>query len=144
MLGVAIRIAHRMGLHRESALAEQTVFEAEMRRRLWWSLMLFDSRICELASCKPVTLDPTWDCKIPLNVNDSDLRPEMKVPPFIQGKTTEALFTVVRSDIGDYIRQTEFNLNFSAPALKPISKQLQNGAAPDARELTKLEVSIQR
>ncbi|TVY90320.1 Aurofusarin cluster transcription factor [Lachnellula willkommii] len=42
MLGVAIRIAQRMGIHSESALAKCTVFEAELRRRLWWSLMLFD------------------------------------------------------------------------------------------------------
>jgi len=97
MLGVAIRIAQRMGIHSESALAKCTAVEAEMRRRLWWSLILFDTRIGETANSKTTTLDPTWDCKIPLNVNDSDLRPEMKGPPAIQGKSTEAPFAIVRS-----------------------------------------------
>lgn len=52
MLGVAIRIAQRMGIHSESALSKCTVFEAELSRRLWWSLMLFDSRISEMADHK--------------------------------------------------------------------------------------------
>ena len=94
MIGVAIRIAQRMGIHSESALAKCTALEAEMRRRLWWSLILFDYRISQMSNSNSTTLDPTWDCKIPLNVNDSDLRPEMKGPPAFQGKSTEALLYV--------------------------------------------------
>ena len=143
MLGVAIRIAQRMGIHSESALAKCTAVEAEMRRRLWWSLILFDTRIGEITNSKPVTLNPTWDCKIPLNVNDSDLRPEMKGPPAIQGKSTEALFAVVRSELGEFIRHTVFHLDFTSPALKPLAKHLQNGPAPEGGELVKLEEMIE-
>jgi hypothetical protein len=71
MLGVAMRIAQRMGKHSESACAKCAPLEAEMRRRLWWSLVLFDSRISEMANDRTTTLIPTWDCRIPLNVNDS-------------------------------------------------------------------------
>ena len=143
MLGVAIRIAQRMALHSESALAKCTVLEAEMRRRLWWSLILFDTRIGEIASSKSVTLDPTWDCKIPLNVNDSDLRQGMKGPPAIQGKSTEALFIVVRSELGEFIRHTEFHLNFTSPALKLIAKHIQNGSFSEGPELVNLEEMIE-
>ena len=143
MLGVAIRIARRMGIHSESALARCTAVEAEMRRRLWWSLILFDTRIGEVASSKTTTLDPTWDCKIPLNVNDSDLRPEMKDPPANQANPTEALFAVVRSELGEFIRHSVFHLDFSSPALKPIAKNLQNGPAPAADEVIKLEEVIE-
>lgn len=143
MLGVATRIAHRMGIHSESALTKCTALEAEMRRRLWWSLILFDTRIGELSNSKTATLDPTWDCKIPLNVNDSELRPEMKGPPAVQGKSTEALFVVVRSELGDFIRHTGFHLDFTSPALKPIAKHLQNGPAPEGGELVKLEEMIE-
>ena len=143
MLGVAIRIAQRMGIHNESALAKCTAIEAEMRRRLWWSLVLFDNRISEIASSKTVTLDPTWDCKIPLNVNDSDLRPEMKGPPAMQGKSTEALFAVVRCELGEFIRHTVFHLDFTSPALKPIAKTFHDGAAPEGGELVKLEEMIE-
>ena len=143
MLGVAIRIAQRMGIHREAALAKCTTVEAEMRRRLWWSLVFFDTRIGEIANSKNVTLDPTWDCKIPLNVNDSDLRPGMKGPPAIQGKSTEALLTVVRSELGEFIRHTAFHLDFTSPALRPIATHLQSDPALEGGELIKLEQMIE-
>ncbi|EXJ64935.1 hypothetical protein A1O7_01274 [Cladophialophora yegresii CBS 114405] len=144
MLGVAIRIAQRMGIHCESALADCTVFEAEIRRRLWWSLTLFDSRIGQLASSKTVTLDPTWDCKIPLNVNDPDLRPEMKEPPTIQGGATEAIFAVVRSEVADFVRYSESHLDFTSPALKIIAKQHPRvGTTAEAADLATMEAVIQ-
>ena len=114
-----------------------------MRRRLWWSLVLFDTRIGEIASSRTVTLDPTWDCKIPLNVNDSDLRAGMKEPPAIQGISTEALFVVVRSELGEFIRHTEFHLNFTSPALKLLAKHVQNGRVSEGTELVNLEQMIE-
>ena len=143
MLGVAIRIAERMGIHSESELAKCTALEAEMRRRLWWSLVLFDTRIGEMADYKTTKLAPTWDCRIPLNVNDSDLRPEMKEPPEVQRKSTEALFAVVRGELGEFVRNTMFYLDFTAPALKPIAKDVQNGPIPEGGELVALEKMIE-
>lgn len=143
MLGVAIRIAERIGIHSESALAKCTPLEAELRRRLWWSLVLFDTRISEMAEHKIATLSPTWDCKIPLNVNDSDLRPEMKEPPAVQEKCTDALFAVVRSELGEFVRHTMFHLDFTSPALKPISKTVQQGHISEVAELASLEKMIE-
>ena len=52
MMGIAVRIAQRQGLHAESCNQEFSPFEAEMRRRLWWQIVLLDSRIGELANYK--------------------------------------------------------------------------------------------
>lgn len=110
-----------MGFDSEAAGAKCTVFEAEMRRRLWWALVIFDARLGELADFKPVALAPTWDCKIPLNVSDFDLRPEMKeLPSTHQSSTSEAIFAVVRGELGDFVRRAPFYLDFTAPALKAI------------------------
>lgn len=128
-----------MGIHSESALAKCTAFEAEMRRRLWWSLILFDSRISEMANHKIRTLDPTWDCKVPHHVNDSDLRPGMKVLPAIEGKSNEALFAIVRSEVGEFVRHAEFYLGFFNPALKPVAKHLQTAPAAEDEGVAKLE-----
>ena len=145
MLGVAIRIAQRMGIHRESALAKCSPVEAEMRRRLWWSLALFDSRICQISGSETVTLESTWDCQIPLNVNDSDLRPEMKVSPTtMHGKCSEALFVVVRAELGEFFRRTEFHLVYTSAALEPNAKHCQVGEEEnEAEELKKLEEKIE-
>jgi hypothetical protein len=114
-----------------------------MRRRLWWSLVLFDTRIGEMADYKTTKLAPTWNCRIPLNVNDSDLRLEMKEPPEALGKSTEALFAVVRGELGEFVRNTMFYLDFTAPALKPIAKDVQNGPVPEGGELVTLETMIE-
>ena len=135
MLGVAIRIAQRMGIHSESALARSTPLEAELRRRLWWSLVLFDNRISEMAEHKISTLAPTWDCKIPLNVSDSDLRSEMKHAPAVQETATDAIFAVVRGELGDFVRHAMFHLDFTTPALKPL--------IPEGAELATVEKMIE-
>ena len=137
-----MRIAKRMGIHSESELANCGVVEAEMRRRLWWSLILFDYRLSEISSSKPSMLDPTWDCKVALNVNDSDLRVEMKVPPAVQGISSDALFAVVRSELGDLLRHTGFHLDFTNPVLKPLVKNL-NTSISGGDELKKLEEKLE-
>ncbi|CZR58747.1 related to C6 transcription factor [Phialocephala subalpina] len=143
MLGAAIRIAQRMGIDSESALAKCAPFDAELRRRLWWSLVLFDTRISEMADHKAATLAPTWDCKIPLNVDDSDLRPELKEPPGVLSKSTDALFAVVRSALGDFVRHTMFHLDFTNPALKPVFKTAQLSLNSDVVDLDTLEKMIE-
>lgn len=113
-----------------------------MRRRLWWSLVLFDARISEMADFKVGMLLPTWDCRIPLNVNDSDLRPEMKNPPTIYGQPSDAVFAVVRSDFGHFIQHSAFHLDFVNPALKPIAKGATTTSC-DIDELAALEAMIE-
>lgn len=143
MLGIAIRIAQRMGLHSESACSKYSVLEAEMRRRLWWSLMFFDTRICEMADYKTVSLTPLWDCNTPLNVNDSDLQPEMKGPPTIQTKPTEAIFAVVRGEVSDFVRHSAFHLDFVNPLLKTLARDSQSGFMSESGEIASLERAIE-
>lgn len=123
-----------MSLHSETAHSKCTVFEAEMRRRLWWSLVLFDARVSELICNMKSVLTPTWDCKIPRNVNDSDLRVKMKELPMEQGKISDSIFAVVRSALGDYVRHTAFFLKFTQPALLPIARLLPANGSVEALE----------
>lgn len=138
-----MRFAQRMGLHSEATYDKCSILEAEMRRRLWWSLVLFDTRICELAVYRSMLLIPTWDCRTPLNVNDFDLQPEMKNPPEIREQSTEALFIVVRSEMGDFVRHSTFHLDFINPALKAIAKDVHPGPLPEGGELVTLENMIE-
>ena len=121
MLGTAFRIAQRLGIPSESANVKHTVLEAEMRRRLWWSMVLFDARISEVSDHKATTLVPTWDCQIPLNVNDFDLHPDMKIRPANQEEPTEALFLVVRSELTNFVRHSSSHLDFINPILKVVA-----------------------
>jgi hypothetical protein len=133
-----------MGIHDEAELSRCTVFEAEMRRRLWWAFTLLDSRVAQLASSKVVTLDPSWDCKVPSNLNDSDLRPDMNELPINHGQATESLFTTVRDEMADFVRHSEAHLDFTNPAWKPMARHLRDTAAMDPSGLKELEDMIER
>jgi hypothetical protein len=140
-----MRIAQTMGIHTEASLARCTPFEAELRRRLWWALVLFDRRIAEVAGSMSVTyLAPTWDCKIPLNVNDSELRPEMSEPPKAARVATEAIFAVVRAEFGEFIRHTGFQLDFTCPWLKPLARDTRHSQTPDGFVMPALEKMLEQ
>jgi len=134
MLGVAIRIAQRIGIHSETYLAKHTALDAEVSRRLWWSLILFDTRIGEMADSKAISLLPTWDSKVPLNVNDSDLRQEMKLPPQVQARSTDAIFAVVRSEVGDFVRNSKFHLAFFGPPRSQVA-DIPSGTGMEGSEM---------
>ncbi|KAL4974675.1 hypothetical protein BDW66DRAFT_167631 [Aspergillus desertorum] len=144
VLGIAVRTAMRMGLHSESRCAEYPPFEAELRRRLWWALVLFDARIGEMADYRTITLlTPLWDCKIPTNVSDFDLRPEMKDVPTPQGRSSEALFVVTRCAMADCIRNFSFHLDFICPPLKTVAREVHRNSGREYYELDALETMME-
>lgn len=65
---------------------------------------------------------------------------DMKEAPQVQGKSSEVLFAVVRSIIGDHIRHSKFHLGFTNPALKPLPK---DGLNPEESEMIVLERTIE-
>jgi hypothetical protein len=136
ILGATIRIAQRMGIHDESANSKHPALEAELRRRLWWSLVLFDARISEMADFRLGLLVPTWDCKLPSNANDFDFRLEMRTPPEVHTVISEALFAVVRGEFGNFIRHCSSHLDFINPALKSIAKIRSSTLGTDGDELS--------
>ncbi|KAE8384571.1 hypothetical protein BDV23DRAFT_189091 [Aspergillus alliaceus] len=143
ILGLAIRIAQRMGIDKEATYSGCPALEGEMRRRLWWSLIIFDNRICEMVDYKNTMLTPIWDCRVPLNVNDFDIQPEMKVLPMSHDRPTEAMFAVVRSEIGEFIRHSPFHLDFANPSLKTIAKDIPHSPITDCDRLKSFENVIE-
>lgn len=122
MLAVAIHIAQRMGIHTERTLAKHSALEAELCRRLWWSLVTFDHRICELSEYRTTTLTPAWDCRMPLNLPDFEVRPEMQTAPPAHEEPTEALFAVLRYQHADFFRHSAVHLGFANPCLNMIAR----------------------
>lgn len=71
-------------------------------------------------------LTPIWDCKTPVNVNDFDLQPDAKLAPKEQEIPTEAIFSVVRSELADSKRHSAFQLDFTYPILTKIARNAGN------------------
>lgn len=99
MIGMAVRIAQRMGLHRDPGGYGLPPFEVEQRRRLWWTIVGYDRRIGEMTGSTVTALSSGGDCKMPLNVNDSDLHVDGKEMPPPHSGPTEMLFSLARIEL---------------------------------------------
>ncbi|PTB63201.1 hypothetical protein BBK36DRAFT_1183195 [Trichoderma citrinoviride] len=90
--GLAVRMAHSIGLHRDGTKLGMSPFESEVRRRLWWHFLARDSRAAEDHGISSWSTVPSYDTKLPLNVDDSELRPDMReLPPPHNGWTKMSL-----------------------------------------------------
>ncbi|KAH8889679.1 hypothetical protein GQ53DRAFT_188133 [Thozetella sp. PMI_491] len=100
LIGIAVRIATRLGIHRDGAQFGLQPFEAEQRRRLWWQIVLFDKRIAEITGSAITALSSSGgDCRLPLNVNDSELSVHSKDPPNPYPGPTEMIFCLTRIEL---------------------------------------------
>ncbi|KAF3918876.1 hypothetical protein ABW20_dc0103410 [Dactylellina cionopaga] len=75
IMGIAIRMALSLGLHREFPDWNVAPLQKEIRRRVWWSLFVLDAGACVTLG-RPVTFgDGTLgalNVRLPLNVQDED------------------------------------------------------------------------
>lgn len=82
MVGIAIRMAMSLGLHRDGSNFDNlSPFETEMRRRVWWALCLFDVRASEDQGTEFTIAVDSFDTKIPLNIDNCDIQPDSKQDP---------------------------------------------------------------
>ena len=89
LMGIASRIAERMGLHRDGDDLGVPVLRSEERRRIWWQLQHMEIAIAQLVGTISMTIYADWDTKVPKNLEDHDLRPDIQtLPPDRRGLTT--------------------------------------------------------
>lgn len=102
--GVAIRLARKMGLHRDGSSLGLRPFESEMRRRLWWSLVVIDFRMADSLGIRPSMDLMCSDTRAPLNVEDKDLHPDMEIDPPPRHGITRASILLIRCEIFCFLR----------------------------------------
>lgn len=147
LTGIAVRIAQRMGLHRDGEVLGLKPFDTELRRRLFWQIVPLDGRASQVAgvgkyrvpssemirlhghftslqgspfhtsrnrlfnldSSMSISADTqlgiaipsdTWDVKAPLNLNDTDIYPDMSTTPAERAGATDMLFCLLRAEVG--------------------------------------------
>lgn len=88
-----------------------------MRRRLWWQIVVLDSRIAELSGAGTSILTAMFDAGLPSNVNDSNLNPEMgELPPNYPG-TSDMTFCLARYEIINFLKNSNTTFFFFDGAL---------------------------
>ena len=95
-----------MGLHRDGESLNIPPFQTEMRRRLWWQIMLLEGFSQKLAGTGTSIAGTTGDVKLPSNLNDSDLFEGMKELPKEHNGATEMMFFLIRCLVGEFLRRS--------------------------------------
>ncbi|KAI1139059.1 fungal-specific transcription factor domain-containing protein [Hypoxylon sp. FL0543] len=132
--GVTVRIAQKMGLHRDGEFLGLSPFETEMRRRIWWRILLLDAMYALMSGLGHSLLPRSWDTKPPLNINDSDLYPTMTT---IQPKDspTDMIFCLICCEITSIMVDT--------PELHLVILQNEMGSeAPDPDKIDRVSRRI--
>ncbi|KAG8533463.1 uncharacterized protein KY384_002246 [Bacidia gigantensis] len=99
LVATAIRLAHGIGLHRESNNVGLPPLQVELRRRVWWQLIVLDIRCCEDRASEPIITPISFNTKRPLNINDADIDPEMLSPPAPRPGFTEMSKVAVSHEV---------------------------------------------
>ncbi|KAM0518914.1 hypothetical protein ACHAPE_003904 [Trichoderma viride] len=97
--GVTIRLARKMGLHRDGTFLGLPPFETEMRRRLWWHIAHIDFRTADVMGTKPSPEISTADTKHPINVEDSELYPGMTALPEDHNGITGISLAIIKCEM---------------------------------------------
>ena len=115
LCGTAVRLSQKLGLHRDGSSLGLSVFESEIRRRVWWQIVMLDTRSAQVSGSADSVDATLWDTQIPSNLNDGDLSPEMKELPIQHTGATEMIFCLMRYEFGRYLR----NSGTSSPKTTP-------------------------
>ncbi|KAF4453165.1 fungal specific transcription factor domain-containing protein [Fusarium austroafricanum] len=124
LTALLVRLAQNAGIHRDGTHFKLSPFEVEMRRRLWWSICVLDSRASEDTGYDATIPLGSVDTQLPRNVNDSDLFPTMLELPKSRVGLTEMTFSVVRFESTKVFQQLQ---QMSAGSTgKPSAQTLKN------------------
>jgi hypothetical protein len=79
--------AQAAGLHREPSLlsGKISVFQQEMRRRLWATIVELELQAAIERGMLASTVGQRWDCQAPSNINDEDMTDDMENLPTPKG-----------------------------------------------------------
>jgi hypothetical protein len=82
--GLAVRLAQRWGYHRNPQIArlKVTPFDAEMRRRVWFTIQSYDLDFSSRHGIPPIVHEDDFDVEIPTNLTDDDFGEDcIELPP---------------------------------------------------------------
>lgn len=112
--GIIVRLAMRMGLHRDSAPYQGiSVFQGEMRRRIWAAIRCLDVLFSAQAGMPPIARPQDTNTEIPRNLWDDELFEDMQVLPPSRPETenTPTLYLINRTRLvyvlGDAVELTQ-------------------------------------
>lgn len=96
---IVVRVAQRLGVHRDGEHLNLSPFEVEIRRRLWWHICILDMLCSEDQGTDPQIHPDMFDAKIPSNIDCDNLTPEMTVLPTAHQGYTDITLCIVNCEV---------------------------------------------
>lgn len=125
LTGLAVRVAHALGLHRDGDGTSFIAFEAEMRRRLWWQIVLLDMRAAEDRGSEPIIQDGSFHTRMPCNLNDEEFGQDSQHPlPNMTG-VTDMAFCLIAMDVSNTSRKVNFISHTTEPRTLTLKDKLE-------------------
>jgi hypothetical protein len=141
LTGTAMRIAQRMGLHKDGESLGLPPYDVQIRRRLFYQIVALDGYASQISGTG-ITIEPgAWDCKRPLNINDDQIWPGMTQPPKERKGATEMIFFLARAELATWHLGTMASKIGKSPLHKAFSSENGEGAKVDS--IDGLEASIE-
>lgn len=151
IMGVIIRIAMRLGYHRDpKILVDVSPFDGEMRRRVWHTILQMDGLMSFQMGVPSMVPMEYCDAEVPSNLKDSDFSPEITSLPPARPLTddTPALYTIVKSGVMGMFKKIISHTNsLSSPsytstiALDASAREIYN-SIPDSFRMKSLSQSF--
>lgn len=118
LTGIAVRLAQRIGLHRDGESLGLPPFEVQMRRRIFWQLLPLDGYAGQVCGTGISIAPDSWDTKRPLNVNDDQIYPGMTERPQELKGASEMIFCLTRMELSNLYIRTGVKMKDSGPTIQ--------------------------
>ncbi|KAL2163000.1 hypothetical protein VTH06DRAFT_6836 [Thermothelomyces fergusii] len=105
LTGILIRIAQKMGLHRDGEALGLPPFECEMRRRVWWQIFLVDAKYATSSGLGHSINSINCDTKTPVNLDDADMDPSATEPFKAKDGPTEMIFCLLMCRFAKFVKE---------------------------------------
>lgn len=155
LCGTVLRLALRMGYHREpSAFPNITVFEAEMRRRVWMILQALDVLQSIQMGIPRMIRDAECNTALPRNLRDADLdegseslppsRPDSDITPILHMLKRHEMIKVIGNIFDMTLRNAEDQSPCTNPDFMRLDTLLRNTyhGLPDSLKLTSVSACL--
>ncbi|KAI8961910.1 fungal-specific transcription factor domain-containing protein [Daldinia sp. FL1419] len=141
LVSLPIRLAQALDLHHESSNAHLSPFQAEMRRRLWWQLIVLDIRASEDRGTNTIVARDSYDTRFPLNINDDDFGPDSTSPLVERQGPSDITFNLCTARCSGLFLAVEHaqdapGIKDSGPPSKGVEETLQHAQSLEAQFVT--------
>lgn len=137
LMGLTVRNAEKLGLHRDGTVLGLSPVEIEERRRVWWQLQHVDLCLGIWGCMTPITLMADWDSKVPSNIEDEDISPSSTEMP----KERKGLTSMSYCRFTWWVLDKQRRIFQAKQGRFALSWQLNDSLSPELKEdvITQLE-----